>query len=225
MLSTVFGLNAILYGLRTPILSHIRGILLRCMIFVCDTKIMPKIISCKCGSSWLMHFSQLRDIFVFHDGLHVRLWNHSGKNSCPVLVRRLTALQVWPQPIIVYVLACRRGRGLRNGRSWLQKECQWTHCRSCQSRWENLKNSDRLDFLSGSCEASQSHIAVLRLCQTTRALHLYIEPDAGNLSAMTISCPGWMDVDWTQHNFSEMVWCYLGGAEKGPFNLHIHAYS
>lgn len=52
--------------------------------------------------------------FVFHDGHHFRLGNHSGINSCPVLVRRLATLQVWARLIIVRILVRRWREGSRH---------------------------------------------------------------------------------------------------------------
>lgn len=70
-----------------------------------------------------------------------------------VLVGRLATLQVSPWPMIAHLLACYQGGGSRNCQSWLQKEHQGSSCCSRQTRWENSKTSDRLDFLSG-CSSS-----------------------------------------------------------------------
>lgn len=86
---------------------------------------------------------RLQNIFVLHDGHHVR-----SRNRSAIHFRRLATLQVGPRPIIVHVLACHQGGGFRNCQSRLPKERQETCCRSCRTRGEHAKSSDIPDATS-----------------------------------------------------------------------------
>lgn len=95
--------------------------------------------------------------------------SHSAIKSHRLLVWRLAAVQVWPRPIILHVLAWHRAR---NCPLWLQEEHQAT-----RRRWENTRTSDMLDFSSGSCPASQTphHSAlIMSLCATLQNPHPYV---------------------------------------------------
>lgn len=84
----------------------------------CYSKLPPHNFHCRFAKGWLnsflclfstlirIQFCFLWDIMLESDFVfHVRLGNNSAINSCCVLARRLAALQVWAQPLIVCCLS------------------------------------------------------------------------------------------------------------------------
>lgn len=113
-----------------------------------------------------------------------RLSRHCYSMNCFAFVfahscwRISTTLQVWLQPIIVYVLACHLEKWSKNCQSLLQKEHQGIHCRSWKTSLEKTKKkknlTSRLDFCLGLVGwvfmVTKHHIAFLWLCHTATSV-------------------------------------------------------
>lgn len=120
-------------------------------------------IQTRCHQTFSTAWMRRQDIFVCHNGHNVRLSNHSGIDSCWVLVGRL-ATQVWLRTISIqdpgWFRGC-QGGGTRKMPEegvchvYIRVEAPYhpigqgheIHCRGCHARQENTKNSDMSDFL------------------------------------------------------------------------------
>lgn len=108
---------------------------------------------------------RLCDIFVFHNGHHVRL-----VPQYHVLVSRPEMLRSRP---------CRQGGGSRSRQSWLQKECHGANRRGCQRKKKKIEHG-RL-FGRVSREVPEATLLSF-VCRTTRlSRFLRFRPDAGKL--------------------------------------------
>lgn len=92
------------------------------------------------------------------------------------------------QSLFVSLLVMEEEEGQKNCQTWLQKECQKTWCRRCQTRRE-LTNSDMLGFRLGFLRTSQvPHHCSLNMSHCTlqgsSTLTFILRPDARKVSGI-----------------------------------------